>query len=139
MDAAHDAQHFLSSVVCSAACFAAKTRDFLVDIAKVSIKFGANFVRDTRRAPAETVQKSQEGAARVSKHLKCFCAPLPRAARTFRAKIAEFFGRKSDQNRTILRAKFSNSARWRPRTHATTEKNAPIIFEWTLHTMPSIF
>ena len=95
MDAEHDAQHFLSSAVCSAASFAAKTRDFLVDIAEVSMKFGANFVRDTRRAPAETVQKSQEGAAQVSKHLKRFCAPLPRAARTFRAKIAQFFGRNS--------------------------------------------
>ena len=95
MDAAHDAQHFLSSAVCSAASFAAKTRDFLVDIAKVSIKFGANFVRDTRRAPAETVQKSQEGVARPARHVHCFCAPLPRLVRAFGAKIAQFVGRNS--------------------------------------------
>ena len=59
------------------------------------MNFGAHFARDTRPAPEGTVQKSQDGAARVSKHLKCFCAPLLRVARTFRAKIAQFFGRNS--------------------------------------------
>ena len=62
------------------------------------MNFGAHFARDTRPAPAETVQKSQDGAARPAKEMKlmnCVCAPLPRVARSFGAKTAQFFGRNS--------------------------------------------
>ena len=93
-----DAQHkkcFLSSAVLFAARFAAKTSDVPVEIAEVSMKFGADFARDTRPAPAETVQKSPEGVARPARHVHCFCAPLPRLVRAFGAKIAQFVGRNS--------------------------------------------
>ena len=96
MDAAHDAQHFLSSAVCSAACFAAKTRDFLVDIAKVSIKFGANFVRDTRRAPARAeITGGCRTGFKTSKMLlrtsAACCAHVSRQnCAVFRSKLARF-------------------------------------------------
>ena len=95
MDASQDVQRFLSSAVCSAACFARKTRDFSVDVAKVSMKFGAHFARDTRPAPAETVQTSQEGAAWPAKEMDCVCGPLPLVARSFDAKTPQFCGRNS--------------------------------------------
>ena len=78
-----------------AAHFAAKASDFLVEIAEVSLKFGADFARDTRAALAETVQKSQGGVAGSARHVHCFCAPLPRLVRASGAKIAQFCGRNS--------------------------------------------
>ena len=59
------------------------------------MKFGAHFARDTRPAPAEPLQKSQEGAEWPAKEMDCVCAPLPRVARSLDAKTAQFFGRNS--------------------------------------------
>ena len=60
VDAVQHDQRLLIAAVLFAAHFAAKTSDFLVEIAEVSMKFGADFARDTRAALAKTVQKSQE-------------------------------------------------------------------------------
>ena len=95
MDAVQHDQRLLIAAVLFAAHFAAKTSDFLVEIAEVSMKFGADFAHDTRAALAETVQKSQEGVARPARHVQCFCALLSRRARAFGAKIAQFCGRSS--------------------------------------------
>ena len=118
MDAQQDLKRVLSSAVCSAACFAGKTRDFSVDVAKVSMKFGAHFARDTRPSNAETKQKSQEGAAWSAKEMDCVCGPLPLVARSFDAKTAQFCGRNSrDFARKIL--KISRSAATDARTRHT--------------------
>ena len=95
VDAVQHAQRLLSSAVLLAARFAAKTSDFSVEIAEVSMKFGADFARDTRAALAETVQKSQGGVARPARHVHCFCEPFLRLTRAFGAKTAQFFGRNS--------------------------------------------
>ena len=116
-----------------AARFAAKTFDFSVEIAEVSMKFGADFAHDTRAALAETVQKSQEGVARPARHVHCFCAPLPRLVRAFGAKIAQFFGRNSRD----FACNFCIFARQRPQTQAQTDSKAQIISSWTLHNMRS--
>ena len=47
VDAAQHVQRLLSSAVLFAAHFAAKTSDFLAEIAEVSMKFGADFAHDT--------------------------------------------------------------------------------------------
>ena len=117
-------QRVRSSAVCSFACFAGKTRDFSVDVAKVSMNFGAHFARDTRPAPAETVQKSQDGAARPAKEMDCVCAPLPRVARSLDAKTAQFFGRNSrDFARNFFKISAMAAAEYRH-----TEKNIKSIF-----------
>ena len=95
VDAAQHAQRLSSSALLFAAHFAAKTSEFLTEIAEVPMKFGADFAHDTRAALAETVQKSQEGVARPARYVQCVCEPLPRLVRAFGAKIAQFFGRNS--------------------------------------------
>ena len=74
MDHAQYELRLLSSAVLLATRFAAKTFDFSVEIAEVSMKLGADFARDTRPAPAETVQKSNDEVARPARHVHCFCA-----------------------------------------------------------------
>ena len=72
-----------------AARFAAKTSDFYVEIAEVSMKFGADFARDTRPAPSEIVQTLRACAARRVRRVCCFCARGLRVERSFGTEVAQ--------------------------------------------------
>ena len=83
---------FFCSRICSP-----KSR-MLGETAQISMKFDAIFTRDTRPAPSETMQKSQEGVARPATTcallLRTFVAPCARVRRrncaVFRLKFARF-------------------------------------------------
>ena len=88
--------------LCSAFCteICGKHSRFLLDFAKVSMKFDAVVAQHTRPAPEKNSKKSQACVTRCAVHVRCFCAQLLACGVLF-----------LHQNRAVFRSKTARFSR----------------------------